>query len=122
VALLENALLRWRGSSRPSIATPVTRLLIQELAARCRAAGVGFSIVLLHVPPAVEAQYVAYGSREHIDVIDCNQPRYDPVPGEVHPDAAAHRRWGECVAAALEAPGRLPPPSTATPPSGTDRR
>jgi hypothetical protein len=63
-------------------------------------------------------RHLAEGSRRPVHVLY----GFDPVPGEVHPDAAAHRRWGECVATALEAPGRLPPPSTATPPSGTDRR
>jgi hypothetical protein len=112
VALLEKAWLAWRAGGRYASAVPVTQLLLLEMAERCRAAGVGFSLVVLHVPEAVKALYMAYAEQQRIDVIDCNQEHYDPVPGEVHPNAAAHRRWGDCIAAALTAPSRLPPAET----------
>jgi len=109
VALLEKSWLDWRARPRAGMGPAVTQRLISEMAERCRAAGVGFSLVMLHLPDAKKAVYAAYARDHGIDVIDCNQPRYDPVPWDPHPNAAAHHRWGDCIAAALAAPGRLPP-------------
>jgi hypothetical protein len=112
VALVENALVQRRAAGRQAMATPVTELLIKEMADLCRAAGVEFSLVFLSVPKPTRAAYAAYAREHDIDVIDCDQqPRVDEmVPGEMaHPNGAVHRRWGDCIAAALAEPDRLPP-------------
>jgi hypothetical protein len=92
------------------MAQRVTELLLDEMAQFCRRYGVGFSMVLLSVPDRLAASYVAYGRNHDIDVIDCNQQpgADDIVPGEAHPYGWLHRRWGECIAAALAEPKRLP--------------
>ena len=68
--------------------------------------------MLLSVPENVAASYRAYAQKHDIDVIDCNQQptAADIVPGEAHPNGALHGRWGDCVAAALATPNRLPVP------------
>jgi hypothetical protein len=111
VALLEKAIVERRASSRVASAVTVTQRLLLEMAELCRANGVRFSAVLLDVPDAVKSRYVSYAQQHQIDVIDCNVPFLtadDVVPGEVHPNAAVHRRWGDCIAAALADPSRLP--------------
>jgi hypothetical protein len=107
VALLESSWVQWHAGPRLAGSGRVTRRLVQEMAERSRAAGVGFSVVVLNVPKALAAVYLAYGRQASIDVIDCNQPRYQPVQGDAHPNAATHERWAECVASAL-ADRRLP--------------
>ena len=111
VTLLEGKLLEHQVNGRWKMAVPVTRLLLQEMADECRAAGVGFSLVLLHVPPQVKEAYERFARDHQIDVIDCNRALTvaDIVPGEVHPNAQVHRQWGDCIAAALAEPARLPP-------------
>jgi hypothetical protein len=111
VALLERLWVERRARGREANAVRVTQLLIEELAERCRAAGVGFSMVLLTVPDVVKATYTTFAEQRHIDVIDCNLhlTAADTVPGDAHPNAAVHRRWGDCVAAALDRPNGIPP-------------
>ncbi len=103
VALLENQLMRWRAGNRQQMGVPATKLLLGQMAALCRANGAGFSAVVLTMPPRIEKPYARYGVDNHVDIIDCNQQlgAADIVVGEVHPNGAAHRRWGDCMAAAL---------------------
>jgi len=112
VAMIENAWLQRSARARAGMAQQVTRLLVDEMAALCRAHGVEFSVVLLHVPPRFADVYVPYWRRRNIDVIDCNLQLGpgDSVPGEAHPNADVNRRWGDCIAAALAEPSRLSPP------------
>jgi hypothetical protein len=111
VALLENAWMRGHAGGRQKMAVPVTKRLLNEMAELTRAAGVGFSVVMLNVPDKIEKVYGEYAREHHIDVIDCDQQfgLQDIVPGEVHPNGPAHTRWGDCIAAALSDPRRLPP-------------
>jgi hypothetical protein len=111
VALLEDAWMRRRADGRQKMAAPVTKLLLSDMAARSRAAGVGFSLVMLNVPDKIEKVYGEYARGNQIDVIDCDQQfgLQDIVPGEVHPNGPAHKRWGDCIAKALSDPQRLPP-------------
>jgi hypothetical protein len=109
VALVENALMKRRADGRQAMAGPATKLLMNEMAALCRAAGVPFSVVMLGVPEKIRADYTAYAREHDIDVIDCDhQPSPDEmIPGEMaHPNGAVHRNWGDCVAAALAEPRR----------------
>jgi hypothetical protein len=109
VALLERAWTSWRAGDRAAAAPQVTKLLIREMAERCRAAGVGFSLVFLNGTKGVEREYAAFAAQNHIDMIACGQHiGGQVVPGDAHPNAAVHRRWGECVAAALADTQRLP--------------
>jgi hypothetical protein len=103
VALVENALMRWRAAGREQMGGPVTKLLLSEMAALCRANGAGFSAVVLTMPPRLEKTYARYGRNNNVDVVECNQQlgAEDIVVGEVHPNGAAHRRWGDCIADAL---------------------
>jgi len=112
VAALENAWLWRQAGPRQPMAQRVTELLLNEMVRLCQAHGLGFSMVLLSVPDRLAATYVAYGRAHGIDVIDCNQQpgADDIVPGEAHPNGRLHRRWGECIGAALAEPKRLPPP------------
>lgn len=113
VELLESHLVRQQAGSRAAMAVPVTKLLLDEMASLCRAHGVDFSLVLLHAPKQVEDTYVPYAKQHGIDVIDCNRPgftRTEVVPGDLHPNGIVHRQWGDCIAAALAEPSRLPPP------------
>jgi hypothetical protein len=112
VALLEKNLAAWQARSRTAYPVRVTQLLLQEMNDRSRKAGVGFSLVFLHVPESVRATYGSFAREHQIDVIDCNRESLTPadvVRGEVHPNGAVHRRWAECIAAALAEPARLPP-------------
>jgi hypothetical protein len=118
VALLEKNLAAWQARRRTADPMRVTQLLLQEMNDRTRAAGIGFSVVLLHVPDGVRAIYGGFARDHGIDVIDCNRPTLTPadiVPGEVHPNGAVHRGWAECIAAALADPTRLPPAGGAGP-------
>jgi hypothetical protein len=113
VTLLEQAWLQWRVDSRHLMALRVTELLVSEMAALCRAAGVPFSLVILTLDRRALHTYSTYAREQGIDIIDCNQ-RPGPglyVPGEGHPNGVVHQRWGDCVAAALAEPSRgLVPP------------
>jgi len=111
VAAIESAVLQRRAGNRQRMAERVTKLLLDEMAALCRQHGVGFSLVVLSIPKHVEATYVSFAEQHGIDVIDCNQqPTIDEiVPGEAHPNRVVHHRWGDCIAAALAQPDRLPP-------------
>lgn len=105
VALIENAIMQRQAAGRQASGTAVTERLIREMAELCRKAGVPFSLVLLSTPPALRRSYAAYAREHGIDVIDCDQqPRVDEmVPGEMaHPNGEVHRRWAECIAAALK--------------------
>lgn len=114
VAMLEYA-LAGAGIDR-SLATKraVTEQLVVEMAALCRRLGVGFSVVLLNVmdlPEPERATRVQDWRDQRVDVIDCNRP-FTPelvVEGDGHPNPALHRLWGDCIAAALADPNRLPP-------------
>jgi len=113
VELLENRLLWSEAGARPNMAVRVTKLLIERMATLCREHGVEFSVALLYAPELVQKTYVPYMERHHIDVIDCNQPNFtadDMVVGDLHPNAAVHQRWADCIIAALAQPSRLPPP------------
>lgn len=109
-ALLEDALARFRPYAGAGDPRRITELLIAEMAERGRRAGVPFSLVLLSLGDDDHAARLAFARAHGIDVIDCNL-RLTPdlaVPGEGHPNAAAHGRWGDCIAAALAEPDRLP--------------
>jgi hypothetical protein len=103
VALLENALMRWRAAGREQMGGPVTKALLSEMAALCHANGAGFSAVVLTMPPQVAKTYASYGRNNGVDILACNQRlrAEDIVVGEVHPNGPAHRRWGDCIADAL---------------------
>jgi hypothetical protein len=109
VALLEDAWLRWHAEGRQKMSGKVTQGLLKQMADLCHANGIGFSMVLLSVPKGTKAAYERFAKQEKIDVIDCNRQlsKDDVVPGEAHPNAAVHRAWGECIAAALAEPQRL---------------
>jgi hypothetical protein len=79
----------------------------------CRDAGVEFSLVFLTLPKRVHKMYATYAKQNHIDVIDCDHKIApdEVVRGEVHPNGAVHRRWGDCIAAALAEPQRALSPS-----------
>ena len=94
VALIENFLLKRRAGRRRAMAVSVTKLLIAEMAERCRAAGVEFWLVFLSTPKTVKRTYAEYAAAHHIDVIDCDH-EYGPegiVPGE-------HTRTGRFIGA-----------------------
>jgi len=112
VELIENNVNWRRAAHRRAMAVPVTKLLLSEMAALCRTQGIGFSLVVLHVSERVKEIYVPYALEHGIDVIDCNIPKFGRdgvVPGDLHPNGKVHRAWGECIAAALAEPSRLPP-------------
>ena len=111
VTLLEGKLLQRQTDSRWKMAVPVTELLLEEMAEQCRAAGIGFSLVVLQLPAKVKQIYERFARDHQVDMIDCNRELTvaDIVPGEVHPNAQVHRQWGDCIAAALADPARLPP-------------
>jgi hypothetical protein len=117
VALIENVWARWRVRDRATTSPrQLTDRLLIEMAALAERSGVRFSIVILTLDEHVTRARLAFARQNHIDVIDCNQ-RLSPtltVPGEGHPNALAHQRWGDCVAAALAQPQRLPPGAGAT--------
>jgi len=112
---LELTLFDWRAPERSQSMDEVTEQLIAEMAALCRTHGVDFSLVILNAPQTIAAKYRLYAEQHQIDVIDCNQQLTpgDRVPGDGHPTGAVHRRWGDCIAAALADPQRMPPPSSA---------
>jgi hypothetical protein len=108
VTLIEHAWLRWRVDRRQFAARRVTELLLSEMAALCRDAGVGFSVVILTLEPPPARAYLRYAQDQHIDEIDCNRAVSAGlyVPGEGHPTGTLHSYWGDCVAAALAEPAR----------------
>jgi hypothetical protein len=110
VAVLERAWANFRHGGREATAQSVTELVIAEMAERCRMAGVGFSLAILTLPDPVRRARLDFARARGIDVIDCDAKLApsDSVPGEGHPNASAHRRWGDCIATALAS--RLPPP------------
>ena len=103
VAVLERAWADTRHGGREATARPVTERAIVEMAERCRAAGIGFSLVILELREPARSARLTFARAHGIDVIDCNADRVpgDSVPGEGHPNGTLHRRWGDCVAAAL---------------------
>jgi len=107
-ALLERAWSQARPLPTTEESRRITDHLIEEMAATARAHGAGFSDVLLAQadddPPAWGVNALA----RHVDVIDCRQTigPEDTVPGDGHPNAGAHGRWGDCIAAAMA--DRLP--------------
>jgi hypothetical protein len=113
VAQLENRLVWSEAGPRQNMAVRVTKLLIDRMATLCREHGVPFSVAVLYAPELVQKTYVPNMERHHIDVIDCNQPRFtadDLVVGDLHPNGRVHQRWADCIVAALAQPTRLPPP------------
>lgn len=110
VTLLEDALARRRPYADAGDPHRVTELLVQEMADRAGRAEVGFSLVILSLPEEERAARLAFARAHGIDVIDCHLTIGPElmVPGEGHPNAEAHRRWGDCIAAALAEPSRVP--------------
>lgn len=118
VALLEKLWAGWRFADRAHTSPrQVTERLLVEMAALTQRYGVRFSDVVLTLDEHVKRGRLAFAAQNKIDAIDCDQ-RLSPtltVPGEGHPNARAHQRWGDCVAAALSQPQRLPPSSSLPP-------
>src|SRR5262245_34073314 len=118
VAMLEHV---WAGAGIDrSAATQraVTEQLVVEMAELCRRVGIGFSVVLLNlrdIPEPERATRVQSWRDQRVDVIDCNRPLTPDlqVDGDGHPNPELHRLWGDCIAAALAEPDRLPPPRAA---------
>lgn len=115
VVLLEKLWARWQFADRVGTSgRQVTERLLVEMNALTQRYGVRFADVVLTLDEHVKRGRLAFGAKHGIDVIDCDN-RLSPtltVPGEGHPNAQAHQRWGDCVAAALAQPQRLPPPSS----------
>jgi hypothetical protein len=123
VALLEWHWARRSAARRQAEEYEVTRQLVREMAALCRAHGIRFSIVVLHVDPPRRDVLLPFARAQGIDVIDCNRPlgRDEFIHGGTHPNGRAHDAWGRCVANAL-ADGGLAPGSTAHPLEGRAER
>jgi hypothetical protein len=103
VTLLQDGWFAFRARGRAASAEEVTRLLIAEMDARCRSAGIRFSLLLLRVGPSRRDAYVPFAHAHGIDVLDCDRAlgRGDFVPGDLHPNARVHQGWAACVADAL---------------------
>jgi hypothetical protein len=89
-------------------ASLVTMRSIEAMADACRQHGVPFSVVVLteFFDPW---PYRGELEKRGVDVIDCHQ-KIGPelaVPGEGHPNPAAHGHWVDCLGRALRE--RLPP-------------
>ena len=106
--VLERAWSEVRPMPTEEVARWITEGLIEEMAATARAHGARFSDVLLELPDSTAWARRRFARDHDVDVIDCRETIYpeDKVPGEGHPNASVHRRWGDCIAAAMA--DRLP--------------
>jgi len=79
-----------------------------EMAATARSYGAGFSYLMLFLSDDDAWTRREFARKNGVDLIDCREPIYpeDNVPGESHPNAGVHARWGDCIAAAMAS--RLP--------------
>ena len=102
ITLLQDGWYDLEAHHRAASADEVTRRLVLELAERCRAAGVRFSLLLLKVGPKRDA-IVPFALAHGIEVIDCDRPMRpgDNVRGDVHPNGRVHRAWAACLAPSL---------------------
>jgi hypothetical protein len=117
-ALFEDAVSRVQAAQREKAGVPATQLLIEEMARRCRAEGIRFSVVLLEVGELFTSAYRPFLDARGIEVIGCQHSLTTDmrVVREGHPNGRMHALWGDCVAAALERSAPRPPlPAAAAP-------
>jgi hypothetical protein len=94
----------------------VLEALLREMARVSDAHGARLWVALLEFQdPSVEQNVREILAREGIGLLDCSQRlvRGLRVPGQGHPNARAHRRWGDCIAGGLRAQGVASEPSAA---------
>jgi hypothetical protein len=103
ITLLQDSWYEVGARGRAASAEEVTRRLVAEMDARCRSAGIRFSLLLLRVGVPKRDAIVPFALAHGIDVIDCDRPMLpgDNVPGDVHPNGRVHQAWAECLASSL---------------------
>ena len=103
ITLLQDGAYELEARRRAASADEVTRRLVLEMAERCRAAGVRFSLLLLKVGTPRRDAIVPFALAHDIDLIDCDRPMGpgDNVRGDVHPNARVHQAWAACLARAV---------------------
>jgi hypothetical protein len=115
VHLFARLALEWHPRERmPKLR--VLEALLREMARVSAAHGARLWVALLEFQdPRVEDDVREILAREGIGLLDCSQRlgRGLRVPGQGHPNARAHRNWGDCIAAGLRAAdaGSGPPAS-----------
>ena len=108
VSLLESAFFKLVTRARPPQRRAVTERLLERMAHEVTARGGRFLVAFLWGPAEFEAHYAAFARSAHIGFVGCRLQGGEfgelVVPGEGHPNGAAHSQWADCLERAIAAP------------------